>query len=209
MKTIIINTSPRKKHNTAKLLKSAMKGAEEIGDLVEYYDLYDYTFTGCRSCLACKRKGIANPCKCYWKDDLLPILDKVFDADRLIIGSPIYFGQPTAGFRAFLERLVFPALSYVNYSSIYKSSLDIDVILTMNANQDYYADKYDSNMKEYCFPLGLLKGKLNIHAFCDTLQVDDYSKYEMRLDVGEHKLDVYKNSFDLELKKAYNIGSRK
>ena len=53
MKTIIINASPRKNWNTAQLLKEAQKGAESVGGEVEYIDLYDLTFIGCRSCMAC------------------------------------------------------------------------------------------------------------------------------------------------------------
>lgn len=51
MKTIILNASPRKNWNTAQLLKSAAKGAESAGAEVEYIDLYDLNFTGCRSCM--------------------------------------------------------------------------------------------------------------------------------------------------------------
>ncbi|MDD6559795.1 MAG: NAD(P)H-dependent oxidoreductase [Lactimicrobium massiliense] len=54
MKTIVLNASPRKTWNTAKLLKSAAKGAEDAGAQVTYIDLYDLNFTGCRSCMLCK-----------------------------------------------------------------------------------------------------------------------------------------------------------
>jgi hypothetical protein len=57
MKTIILNGSPRKNWNTAQVLKSAQKGAESVGAETEYIDLYDLSYTGCRSCMACKRKG--------------------------------------------------------------------------------------------------------------------------------------------------------
>ena len=96
MKTIIINASPRKNWNTAQLLKEAQKGAESVGAEAEYIDLYDLTFTGCRSCMACKRKNANHP-GCAWKDDLSPLLDRIFQADALIIGTPIYYGEPTAG----------------------------------------------------------------------------------------------------------------
>lgn len=55
-KVIIINGSPRKNGNTAKMLKEAQKGAEETGAEVEYFNLYDYDFKGCRSCFVCKLK---------------------------------------------------------------------------------------------------------------------------------------------------------
>lgn len=77
MKTIVLNASPRKDWNTAKLLKSAMAGAESTGAEVEYINLYDLNFTGCRSCMLCKRKDVKR-CHCYWKDDISPVIDKVF-----------------------------------------------------------------------------------------------------------------------------------
>ena len=43
-KVIVLNASPRKNFNTAKLLKEAQKGAESVGASVEYYDLYNYNF---------------------------------------------------------------------------------------------------------------------------------------------------------------------
>lgn len=69
MKTILLNGSPRKNWNTALMLKAAQKGAESVGAETEYIDLFDLSYTGCRSCLACKRKD-AERCKCFWKDDL-------------------------------------------------------------------------------------------------------------------------------------------
>ena len=138
MKTIIINGSPRKNCNAAQLLKEAQKGAESVGAEVEYIDLYDLNYNGCRSCLACKRKGIAEPCKCYWKDALSPVLEKIWSADRLITGAPIYFSEPSGGFRSFLERLTFPAMSYNNYSSVFKGHVDVDGFLTMNAPLQFY-----------------------------------------------------------------------
>ena len=64
MKTILLNGSPRKNWNTAMLLKEAEKGAREAGSETEYIDLYDLQYTGCRSCMACKRKD-GERCKCF------------------------------------------------------------------------------------------------------------------------------------------------
>ena len=63
MKTLILNASPRKNWNTAKLLKSAAEGVLSAGAEVEHIDLYDLSFTGCRSCMLCKRKGVER-CHC-------------------------------------------------------------------------------------------------------------------------------------------------
>jgi len=208
MKTIILNGGPRKNWNTAQLLNEAGKGAESVGDSVEYFDLYDLDFSGCRSCLACKRAGIEKPCKCYIKDGLTPVLESVWQADRLIAGSPIYFGEPTGMFRAFLERIIFPALSYNDFNAgTFKGKVDVDVFLTMNAPQEIYAQMYEQKMKEYFAPFGLLKGKVRIIPVFDTLQVKDYSKYEMKKFSEEHKRKVHEKEFPAALAQAFEIGA--
>ncbi len=207
MKTIILNGSPRKNWNTAQLLKAAQKGAESAGAEVEYIDLYSLNYNGCRSCLACKRAGIAEPCKCYWKDDLSPVLEKIWQADRLITGSPIYYSQPTGGFRSFLERITFPAMSYNDYSSVFKGHVDVDVFLTMNAPQEGYQQMYAKKMEEYFGPFGFLNGKVRLIPVCDTLQVKDYSKYEMKSFSEEHKKAVHETEFPKALEMAFRVGA--
>ena len=92
MKTVVINASPRRKWNTAQIMKEAAKGAESVGAEVEYIDLYKLDLHGCMSCLICK-KADNERCKCYWKDELSPLIERILDADTLLIGSPIYFNE--------------------------------------------------------------------------------------------------------------------
>ncbi len=207
MKTIIVNGSPRKNWNTAQLLKEAHKGAESVGDEVEYFDLYDLNYNGCRSCLACKRKGIEEPCKCYWKDELSPILEKIWKADRLITGAPIYYSEPSGGFRSFFERLTFPAMSYNDYSSVFRGHVDVDVFLTMNAPFQYYKQAYEQRFQEYFAPFRFLNGKTRLIPVCDTLQVNDYSKYDMAGFSEDHKKSIHDAEFPKELEKAFQIGA--
>ena len=209
MKTIIINGSPRKNWNTAQVLKEAQKGAESIGAEVEYVSLYDLKFTGCRSCLACKRNGVAEPCKCYWKDELSPVLERVLQSDKLIVGSPIYFGEPTGVFRSFLERIVFPALSYDDYSSYFKGKIDVDVFLTMNVPESMYDDLYGERFKTYFEPFRFLNGTTRIFPVYDTLQVNDYSKYNMASFSEEHKKQIRETEFPKALEHAFNVGAGK
>ena len=207
MKTIIVNGSPRKNWNTAQLLKEAQRGAESVGAEVEYIDLYDLNYNGCRSCLACKRKRIAEPCKCYWKDDLTPVLEKIWQADRLITGAPIYYSEPAGGMRSLLERLTFPAMSYNDYSSVFKGRVDVDIILTMNAPMQYYKQAYEGRMREYFAPMRFLNGRVRIFPVCDTLQVKDYSKYDMAGFSEEHKKAVHDAEFPAMMERAFKIGA--
>lgn len=206
MKVVVVNGSPRINWNTAMLLKEVVRGAEENGDEVEYINLFSLKFLGCRSCLACKLKNIDEPYKCHYKDELTPILDKILEADKLVIGSPIYFSEPTSAVRSLLERLTFPPLSYNNYQSIFNKKIDVDVILTMNAPESRYESGYKKNMESYFAPFHLLKGKVRIFPICDTLQVNDYSRYEMKSFSESHKKERRENEFTKELEFMYRLG---
>ncbi len=54
MKILALNESPRKKWNTATLLKKALDGAASQGPKTELIHLYDLNYKGCISCFACK-----------------------------------------------------------------------------------------------------------------------------------------------------------
>ena len=203
MKTIVINASPRKNWNTAQLLKEAQKGAESVGSQTEYINLYSLNFTGCRSCLACKAKG-AEKAKCFWKDDLSPVIDKILHADSLIIGTPIYFGEPTAHFRALLERLFFCILSYDNGGSVFHGKVNVGIIYTMNVSEQYYEEKLKPTLAATDNLMKLLNGEVRTYASCDTLQVSDYGKYDMFDEV--HKKEQHEKQFPLDLKAAYEMG---
>lgn len=207
MKTIILNGSPRKNWNTAMMLKEAQKGAESAGAETEYFDLFDLTYTGCRSCLACKRKG-AERCKCFWKDDLSPLIDRIFAADALIIGSPIYLGDITSQVHGLIERLHFCALSYDDYSNYFKGRVNVGIILTMNAPAAYYDLAYRKKAKEIAQSFEGLNGSVEVYACCDTLQVKDYSKYNMASFSEEHKMAVRKEQFPKDLENAFQMGAR-
>ena len=206
MKTIVLNASPRKNWNTAELLRAAQKGAESTGAETEYIDLYDLNFTGCRSCLACKRKG-AERNKCYWKDELSPVIARILAANAVIIGSPIYLGEPTAHFRAVYERLGFCVLSYDGETSYYDGNLNVGFIYTMNAPKEYYESKIRPVLQPMEYFCGLLlKGKVQSYAACNTLQVKDYSKYSMGMFNETEKKAARETQFPADLEGCFNLG---
>ena len=205
MKVLALNCSPRKNWNTAKLLKSALKGAESAGAEVEYIDLYGLNFTGCRSCMLCKRKDVER-CRCYWKDDLSPVIDKVFSSDVLFIGSPIYLGRPTSQYFAFMERLHFTSLSYDDYSNYFKGKVDVGMFLTMNATEEFYEQMYKNEFEAYANEFRMLNGDVSLYPVFNTLQVKDYTKFDMSGFNEEVKKDVHEEKFPIDLENAFNMG---
>ncbi len=214
-KIIVLNASPRKNFNTAKLLKEAQKGAESSGAETEYFNLYDYNFLGCRSCFACQRKGSTTNGICAIKDDIRPILEKCINANAIIIGSPVYFSYPTGVFRNFIERLLFANHTYMvdkEHGGL-KRQLDkvipTGVIFTMNcpeelANKINYNIILDENVKSLNHIMGYAEG---LCAY-DTYQFADYSKYNCDLFNEEAKAKVREIQFPKDLEKAFYLGKK-
>ncbi|MBR1486254.1 MAG: flavodoxin family protein, partial [Synergistaceae bacterium] len=137
MKALFLNGSPRKNWNTFKMLESAMKGASDAGAETELINLYDLNYKGCASCFACKLKNDKTNGVCVLRDDLRPVLEKARESDVIIIGSPVYYGYPTAQARAFLERLMFAAGTYLvdengKYMRKFEKIIPTAMIYTMN-----------------------------------------------------------------------------
>jgi len=207
MKVVAINGSPRKKWNTSQLLQEAVRGTESFGAEAKFINLYDLTFKGCISCFACKRKGCA-PCHCYAKDDLSAVLDSVLQADILLLGSPIYFGDVTGEMRSFLERLAFITLSYDNYSArIFQGHIDSAFFFTMNVGEDYKS-RYEPMMQNTVSMLGRLGGNTEYYAATNTLQFDDYSKYHAAGFNEAEKISHHEIQFPKDKAAAFEIGAR-
>lgn len=157
--------------------------------------------------MLCKRKDVER-CHCYWKDDISPVIDKVFSADTLVIGTPIFLGRPTSHYFAFLERLHFCALSYDDYSNYFKGKVNVGLFLTMNATKEFYEKLYKKQFEAYANELKALNGEVILYPAYNTLQVKDYSKFDMSSFNKEEKKLVHDMLFPEELKGAYKLGAR-
>lgn len=208
MKAIAINGSPRKGWNTDLLLQQALKGASDAGAETELIELSDLTFSGCRSCFACKKAG-AETGRCMWKDDLQPVFEKMFSADVVFMGSPIYLGNVSGMMYCLMERLVFSLLSYDDYSKrLFHGSIDSCFFFTMNASKEYAEKGYRALMEGYANSMKRLGGSTEYYAACDTLQFEDYSRFAAGTFNEEHKRKVREEQFPKDLQAAYDIGFR-
>lgn len=54
----------------------------------------------------------------------------------------------------------------------------------------------------------VLNGSVEVHPCCDTLQVNDYSKFSMAGFDEAHKREVHETQFPKDLEEAFRIGVR-
>lgn len=207
-KIIAINASPRTAWNTGTLIREAAKGAESEGAEVKVYDLYQSEkFTGCISCFGCKLPEHQGVCVC--KDGLTPILDDIRSADGLIIGTPNYLGDVSAGFRALYERLIFQSLTYKTEPRSYNERrVPVLFIMTSNAAEEFYAQiGYDKMLANYQNMLCNMVGPTKVMISSDTLQVSDYSKYNWTMFDPEAKKQRRETVFPTDKEKAFSLGA--
>lgn len=205
-KIVIIDGGPRRNMNTAQMLRKIAEGALSVDADIEVktFRLYDLNYKGCMSCMACKVKGKAmNICK--FKDPLSPIMEEIAQADGLVLGSPIYFGDITGQMRTFLERLCFPWLSYNDYSLTAPKQMPVVLIETMNG----LPERNNSNgygTMEHCLTVALGAPE-RIIAY-NTYQVNDYNRFELASFSEPAKREWRDSHWEADLQKAFDAGRR-
>ena len=104
MKTLLVNGSPRKDGNTAVALNEIAKTLEAEGVGAETFWIGVKPVRGCMACGRCREGGG----KCVFGDDVAnDLAAKMAAADAVIVGSPVYYGQPNGALLALLQRALF------------------------------------------------------------------------------------------------------
>ena len=210
MKVIAINGSPRKGWNTETLLNRALEGAASKGAETELIHLYDLDFKGCISCFACKLKNGKSYGRCAVKDELAPLLKQIEEeADAIILGSPIYFGTVTGEMRSFMERLMFPYLTYTNPpTTLFPRKIPVGFIYTMNVPEQEMKNFYGWHIDNNERVLSLLFSHAESLFSCDTYQFEDYAKVVVDRFDPVHKAKQRKEVFPKDCEKAFEMGAR-
>jgi len=102
MKVLLINGSPRQNGNTAIALAEVTKQLTQEGIESEIVWIGNKPIRGCIACGQCKIKGIG---RCVFDDDICnKISEKFEDSNALIVGSPVYYGQPNGALLSIIQR---------------------------------------------------------------------------------------------------------
>ena len=209
-KIIAFNGSPRKEWNTATLLTNALEGAASLGAFTELIHLYDLDYKGCISCFACKKKGGKSYGRCAVKDGLTPVLKKIEAADALVFGSPIYLGSVTGEMQSFLERLVFPYLTYTDPpETLFPKKLRTGFIYTMGLPEEMVKEVgYNQRFANTERFLTRIFGSSETLSSFDTYQFKDYSKVVATRFDPAAKLKRRQEIFPKDCQKAFEMGAR-
>ena len=197
MKTVVINAGPKRRDFNAQLAQSAREGAESVGAEVKYVDLYKLDMSGCMICLICKRDE--DVCKCYWKDELSPLIEEIFSADVLLIAAPIFFSQPTSQYMAFLERLIFSLVSFKSGNK-FKGNIDVGLFYTMEYPMYYFEKSIRPHIKPSEDLLKMLNGKVVVEVFSRISK-------NMASQLSEDELKSKDEQMEKDLDKTYEIGA--
>ncbi len=205
MKIIAINGSPRKEGNTARMCQEFLRGAEAAGADTEIVHLYDLCYTGCKSCFACKRAGSSTYGHCVVKDDIEAVLNKTVQADGVVFASPVYCGEITAQLKGFLERLLFPFVTYEEgYRTIAPRKMPTAMIYTMNLRKEGMEERGYTrqflNMENY---ISRVFSAPELFYAWNTYQFKNYAAYKVEVFSEKDKAAYRQEQFPLECQKAF------
>lgn len=103
MKVAVINGSPKSNGNTSIALNAVCGVLEENGIATHRVEIGSRALHGCTGCGTCARKQNR---RCIFDDDgLNEQLDGIFEADGLLVGSPVYYAGMNGALKAMLDRV--------------------------------------------------------------------------------------------------------
>lgn len=101
-KVLILSGSPRQGGNSDLLCDEFLRGAQEAGHAVEKIRVASKNIAPCSACYYCR----SHAGECVHKDDMAELLQKIIDADVLVLASPVYFYSICAQLKAVIDRTV-------------------------------------------------------------------------------------------------------
>ncbi len=101
MKVIAFNGSPRADGNTVHMIRHAFAALEGEGIETELFQLGGRNIRGCAACYVCFKNKDG---RCAVDDVVNECIEKMAEADGIILGSPTYFADVSAEMKALIDR---------------------------------------------------------------------------------------------------------
>lgn len=105
MKVLLLNGSPHEKGCTYTALTEIAKELAKENIDSEIMQVGSKPVKGCIACYACIK---LNNGHCVFDDDLVnPVIDKIKEADAIVVGSPVYYAGISGQIKSLLDRVFF------------------------------------------------------------------------------------------------------
>ena len=102
MQVIAFNGSPRKDGNTAIMIRWVFGELEKEGVGTELYQMKGKKINGCIACFKCMQNKNQ---RCSVKKDVVnECIEKMLEADGVILASPVYFADVTPQIKSLMDR---------------------------------------------------------------------------------------------------------
>jgi multimeric flavodoxin WrbA len=99
-KVLVLSSSPRRGGNSDLLCDQFINGSIEAGHPTEKIFLRDKKINYCTGCGTCIDRGK----KCSQKDDMAEVLDKMVEADVIVMATPVYFYTMCGQMKTLIDR---------------------------------------------------------------------------------------------------------
>jgi len=134
MKVVAFNGSPRVNGNTAQSLEIVLEEIRKEGIETELIQVGGKKLSGCKACMMCRKNQDK---RCAIQDDEMnSFIEKMIEADGIIIGSPTYFSNVTAEIKALIDRCGYVAKSNGGFL---KGKVGAPVVAVRRASNFTYA----------------------------------------------------------------------
>ncbi len=107
MKVFAVNGSPNENGNTYLAISVVLKELEKEGIDAEVITIGNRNLRGCIACGKCAENG---DLRCIIDDGTNELIQKMVEADGIILGSPVYFSGVNGTMKSFLDRAFFVTL---------------------------------------------------------------------------------------------------
>lgn len=145
MKILALNASPTMKRGmTSALMENVLEGAKEAGAEIEVVYTQKLKINYCVGCFNC---WVKTPGVCVHNDDMVPLLEKIRNADCVMLCTPLYVDGMTAQMKTVVDRiipLVDPHIENIDGHNRHVKRMDrVPAIVLLSVCGFYEVDNFD------------------------------------------------------------------
>lgn len=175
MKVLAISASPRLGGNSEVLCDRFLEGAKEAGCETEKIQVTKKNISPCMACDACKENHV-----CVQKDDMAEIIEKMTEADVVVLSTPVYFYSISAQLKMVIDRC------YSNFMVMGKTQFYY--IVTAAAPDHSATNETVASIRGFlrCLPESEEKGVIYGTGAWDKGEILDNPAYDEAFEMGKN-----------------------